>query len=272
MAYDGRIRLDLRPVSSLLPHEETIETSTREMIAQLKVDGVQKDPVIVDATTHVILDGMHRLSAFKFLGIDYIVCSPVDYHSKEIRLERWLRIYGPTDGAGATLMMKELGMTAKCPPSEALSRLDRLEASAAAFASGLAFFRPGDHSLEEGFATLKAADELAGRSGLRRSFASEEELTQRATSRSEVALLVARFRKEDVLRAGLEKRLFPCKTSMHIVDPRPVGVNIPLVELENGSRKTVAERLSAGPFEVLPPNSSYEGRRYRERLLLLSAR
>ena len=55
--------MDLRPVPKLRPHEETIESNTREMVAQLKRDGAQKDPIIVDGATGVVLDGMHRLAA-----------------------------------------------------------------------------------------------------------------------------------------------------------------------------------------------------------------
>jgi hypothetical protein len=125
---------------------------------------------------------------------------------------------------------------------------------------------------DAGFATLRSADAFAKSHNWPRTFAGEEELENHAQKPLEVVLLVRRFDKEEVVKAGVTGHLLPCKTSMHTIDPRPVAVDIPLDDLEAGSRKTLAKRLDEKRFELLPPGSVYEGRRYRERILLLSAR
>ena len=71
-----------------------------------------------------------------------------------------------------------------------------------------------------------------------------------------------------MLSAGRSGRLFPCKTSMHVIDPRPVGVDIPLRELREGSAKTLDLRIRSR-HTLLPPDSLYGGRRYKERLVLM---
>lgn len=266
------VRLDLRPVSALKPHEETIESNTRDMVSQLQSDGVQKDPIIVDGSTGVVLDGMHRLSAFRRLGIAFAACSPVDYGAANISLGRWLRVYRCSGNDGPTDMIEGLGLTQKSAVAEALGLLDRRETHAAAFAGGSAFLPRESADIEAGFTILRSADAFALSRKWERSFVGEEELSGHSHAPSEVVLAMGRLDKGDVVNAGISGRLFPCKTSMHFVDPRPVAVNISVEDLKIGSTRTLDRLLGERRFEELPPNSVYEGRRYKERLLLLSRR
>lgn len=270
MAYG--VRLDLRPVETLRPHEETIESSTLAMVAQLERDGVQKDPIIVDDATGVILDGMHRLSAFRHLGIRYAACSPVDYSSAEITLGRWLRVYRARGEENAAGMAEAVGLTVKRSVSEALSMLGSRKSGVAAFTEDGAHLPTSDGGLASGFGTVRTADVWANFHGWQRSFTDEGEILRQGLDRREIALLVMRFGKEDVLEAGVTGALFPCKTSMHVVDPRPVAVNVPLGELRAGKRDTLWQRLKEERFELLPPGTEYEGRKYKERLMVLSPR
>ena len=61
--------LAVKPVSILRPHEETIPEHVRGLTAEMKRDGVQRDPIIIDQDTATDLDGMHRLAAFLALEI-----------------------------------------------------------------------------------------------------------------------------------------------------------------------------------------------------------
>lgn len=264
------VRLDLRPVLTLRPHEETIESNTRQMVEQLLKDGVQKDPVIVDGASGVVLDGMHRLAAFRELGIGFAACSPVEYAGESVSLGRWLRIYRLPNSGEAEGMAEGLGLTRELDVKKALSLLDRSEVQAGAFIGGVSHLPPEPGDTRGGFAILRSADAFARSHGWARTFAGEEEVGSRARSRSEVVLLIRRFEKAEVLDAGITGRLLPCKTSMHLVQPRPVAVNVPLDELRDGSQETLTRRVREDKFKELPPNSVYEGRRYKERLLLLS--
>ncbi|MDG6898766.1 MAG: hypothetical protein JRN24_03400, partial [Nitrososphaerota archaeon] len=61
-----------------------------------------------------------------------------------------------------------------------------------------------------------------------------------------------------------------CKTSMHLIDPRPVAVDFPVAELNEATSRSLEERLRGRGERLLPADSVYEGRRYKERLLLLN--
>jgi ParB-like chromosome segregation protein Spo0J len=78
--------LAVKPVSTLRPHEEVIPSHVEGLAAEMKRDGVQKDPIIVDGDTMTVLDGMHRLAAFVSLGVENAVCCSVDYSSPAVKI------------------------------------------------------------------------------------------------------------------------------------------------------------------------------------------
>jgi len=77
------------PVHLLKPHEQYIEHHARELTQALLKDKVQKDPIVVDANTFVILDGHHRYEAAKRIGLRKIIALLVDYTSPEIKVDSW---------------------------------------------------------------------------------------------------------------------------------------------------------------------------------------
>jgi len=169
-------------------------------------------------------------------------------------------------------MLAAVGLTTEVRTSDATDLLNRREASAAGFANGSAFLQQESKDIVAGFSLLRSADVFAQSRKMDRSFVGEEELSNHAQGSSEIVLATGRLDKGDILNAGISGRLLPCKTSRHSVDPRPVAVNIPVDELRTGSKKTLERLLSERRFEELPPNSVYEGRKYKERLLLLGRR
>lgn len=265
----GNARLDLRPVSSLLPHEETIPAQLTKLASQIKVDGVQKDPLIVDRESGAVLDGMHRLGAFVKLGLENVVCCLVDYSSSGIELSRWARVYAADRKSLASQAISGLGFTEKVPLARAFELLESRATPLALMGSGGSFIQAGRMDIEKGFGVVRRLDGLAATLGWHRSFVREDEVDIALQDSENMVLLVQRLNKQDVLTAARTGRLFPCKTSMHTIDPRPVGLNFPIASLDHASSRQLAEFLSKRPQKILPPGSVYEGRRYKERLLLL---
>src|SRR5208283_984084 len=88
---DKRVQLELLAISGLRPHEETVDHLSQGLVTKMVQDGIQRDPIIVDGSSGVVLDGMHRLEVLKGLGVKNAVCYTVDYGSKDVGLFRWLR-------------------------------------------------------------------------------------------------------------------------------------------------------------------------------------
>ncbi len=265
----GEVRVDLRPTSSLLPHEETIPEQLEKLASQIKREGVQRDPLIVDRASGTVLDGMHRLAAFSKLRLENVVCALVDYSSPSISLRRWARIYTTTRSALMAQAIEELGLTQNATLTQAFDALDS-KGSAVAMISQRGCRVPAVRmELEEAFRLVRALDEVSRTLGWRRTFVREEEVDFALQEASNYVLMVGKLTKQDVLDAAMAKKLFPCKTSMHIIDPRPVALEFPIAGLNEATPKSLTEFLSKRTPKMLPRGSVYEGRRYKERLLLL---
>lgn len=266
----GEVRIDLRPVASLLPHEDTIPEQLEKIAVQIKRDGVQKDPLIVDRESSTILDGMHRLGAFARLGLENVVCCLVDYSSPGIELQRWARVYSAPKQNLLLQAIEELGIGRRVTLAEAFDLLDARKSSLAAIGHEGCRVPQGRNELGDAFGTIRRLDELARTFGWQRRFIREDEVDVALQDNDNVVLLVQRLNKQDVLTAARTGRLFPCKTSMHTIDPRPVALDFPIADLNKATLKSLPAFLGERSPRILPPNSVYEGRRYKERLLLLN--
>jgi hypothetical protein len=266
----GEVRVDLRPVGSLLPHEEVIPEQLQKIASQITRDGVQKDPLIVDRESGTVLDGMHRLAALVQLRYENVVCCLVDYGSQGIELRRWARVYTTTRKGLFSEALQSLGVNVKVSISQAFDLLEARKSGLAVFGEGASLVKEGKSGLEDAFSTAKSLDDVAHTLGWKRDFVREDEVDLALQDPDNFVLLFQRLGKQDVLNAARTGRLFPCKTSLHSIDPRPVALDFPLKELNGASSRSLSQLLEKRSPKFLPPNSEYAGRRYKERLLVLN--
>jgi len=262
--------LSVKPVSVLRPHEETIQSHVVGIAAEMRRDGVQKDPIMVDQDSLTVLDGMHRLAAFLALGVENAVCCSVDYSSRAVALARWARVYTMPSGASLGDASRAMGLTRRTTLAQAFEALEGRDTGIGLLTPDAAFLPERNLDLGQAIDTIVSFDRLSASEGWQRDFIPEEEVDVPLQSGRNIVLLVRRLRKEDVVNAARSGKLFPCKTSMHRIDPRPVAVNFPVAELNDASSASLRKKLEARSERLLPPDSMYEGRRYKERLLLLN--
>jgi hypothetical protein len=262
--------LGIRPVTSLLPHEQIIPSQVRRLSAEISRDGMQKDPLIIDGESSVVLDGMHRLAAFGELHVQNAVVCAVDYSSKNVTLSRWARVYTPPESSEASRLLDAVGGLSRTNPSSAFSALEKKEIGWAMLTSKGAYLPEKSQEFEMASASVKSIDGIAEAKGWVRSFVAEDEVDVTLQNERNVVVLMRRLGKDDVLLAAKTGKLFPCKTSMHVIDPRPVAVDFPISDLNKATSHTLRESLKGRGGRLLPPDSKYEGRRYKERLLLMN--
>jgi ParB-like chromosome segregation protein Spo0J len=82
-------RYHLLAVDRLTPHEEVDLDDVKQLVQRIREDGEVREPVLVDRSTEVILDGHHRFHALQRLGCRLIPCFLVDYLEPTIVVERW---------------------------------------------------------------------------------------------------------------------------------------------------------------------------------------
>ena len=271
MALDvAGFSLGIRSTESLLPHEETIQSHVESLATEMARDGVQKDPIIVDRVSGTVLDGMHRLAAFSRLGIARAACCSVDYRSESVTLSRWARVYSLPRGESYASALESMSITRRASLADALEVLGRNEVGLAVLTSDAAYLPTRPMDLTATFELVLELDSLSDRQGWRREFVPEEDLDFSLQEKRNIVILVEKLTKEDVVSAAKNRNLFPCKTTMHRIDPRPVAVNFPLAELNAAPTGALRDLLKGKPERLLPAGSVYGGRRYKERLLLLN--
>ncbi|MGC8933146.1 MAG: ParB N-terminal domain-containing protein [Candidatus Methanodesulfokora sp.] len=79
----------LVPLSYLLPHEHVKRCRAVEIRRNIEESGVFKRPIVVDRETGTILDGHHRFTAAKIVGLTRIPAFLVRYASAEIEVVGW---------------------------------------------------------------------------------------------------------------------------------------------------------------------------------------
>lgn len=266
------INLVLRPLSSLLPHEETIQERVELLSSEMVSDGVQLDPIVIDSETGTVLDGMHRLEAMKRIGLQHAVCYAVDYSSPAVSLQRWVRVVRVGNAQLFLEMLRGIGLDERVSFGEAFELPERRDGMISVVWRDMAFV---SRSPPQGgpFQLVRRIDSLVRALGWTEEFVAEDEVDVEL-HKGGAAVILPRITKNDVLEAARRGRLLPFKTTMHVVDPRPVGVSFPLDELRRSvpPKHTLDERVAGLNARLLPPGSVYGGRRYRERLIVLSAR
>ena len=273
MALEGaEFSLVVRPLGELRPHEQVIPAHVESLSEEISRDGVQKDPILIESKYNVVLDGMHRLAAFGKLGIRNAVCCTVDYRSPSVALDRWARVYVSRKTGDIETCLKELGMTRRSTFGVASRELDERTSGLAAITEGEVLLPVYTTGLGAALMTVAELDRLSLTRGWERRFVPGDQMAGIMDHPGSALVLVERLTKEDVVEAATSGRLFPCKTSMHSVDPRPVAVNFPVAGLNEASTESLAEFLSNSKRRVLAPGSTYGGRKYKERLLLLNQR
>lgn len=262
--------LSIRPVGALRPHEETIPEHVRGLASEIRRDRVQKDPIIIDRDSATVLDGMHRLAAFGRLGVDNVVCCAVEYSSKSVSIGRWARVYTMPVGDAVEDALEGWRITRKVRLAEAFDSLEDKDAGLAAFTHGAAYLPDTRLGLPQAMDAIQRMDARSRSRRWERRFVPEDDMGVPLQSERNLVVLIRRLGKDDVVTAGRSGKLLPCKTSMHRVDPRPVAVNFPLDSLNAATTASLRRALEGREERVLPADSMYEGRRYKERLLLLN--
>ena len=77
--YRDSFKVYIAPISILHPHEAVNENHLNLVMRELITCRYIKYPIVVDARTLTILDGHHRVEAFKKLGVDFIPIFLIDY-------------------------------------------------------------------------------------------------------------------------------------------------------------------------------------------------
>jgi len=245
-------------VDCLKPHEEIVYSNYKELYDSISRSQVFLNPIIVDSSSWIVLDGMHRLAVAKSLGLRYVPAMTIDYFSDGIRVDVWTKAYRGDAGRALRLLV-DMG----------LRETDRGDCLMVSQNVTVGFEIPGQ-------SIVLKYELLRGVLRRLRDMFGEPTTTTRETvpNSDEFYIVPPKLSKEDVVEAGMKHTLFPPKTTKHILKARIVEAPVPITLLkQRATRETVEKEFlqstSIRNVKTLNGKTVYKDRYYDDDKIII---
>jgi L-serine kinase (ADP) len=267
-------QLDLRIVAvhDLIPHEQVIPLLLDSVRRDIERTGCQRDPIIIDESTNLVLDGMHRRAALESLSSQFALCAAFDYLDETVILQRWLRYFIAPDRQMLDEIIGLFDLEKAENYETAMQMVDSHKSPIALLSGRQSYSSTERYDLQTVYRRLGDFDRIAAESNIQVDFRAESEHSNPFLSESVFVLYPTPFTKEDILHVASNHRLFPYKTTRHLVPVRPMGMYFPFYHLKSDNLEVcnskLAELVARSQIDLIEPNSWYEGRQYSETLAI----
>ncbi|HEV2119414.1 MAG TPA: ParB N-terminal domain-containing protein [Candidatus Bathyarchaeia archaeon] len=264
------ILIALMKASNLKPHEETVPEDLKRLVNALEENPVLRHPIIADRRTGIVLDGTHRLAAIKQLECNFIPSALVDYGDPQIAIERWFRLFSGSNVAKLENDLRRLNHreASREECEDGLSKR-RWYATVERPLSRLAFpIRSPDpyemvrdsHSIE-----ITAREHDVG-------IAYQDKKNTETGGPGSLIMSTIRIEKKEVVETVEKGKLFPPKSTRHLVPSRPLGGGVPIDWLQVSDFSEAQSRyqkyIRSRKVKRLPEGSRVGSRRYLEEVFL----
>jgi L-serine kinase (ADP) len=264
------ILITLRMTSDLKPHEETVSEDLRRLVEALRANPVLRHPIIADQKTGIVLDGTHRLAAIKQLKCNFIPSALVDYSDSQIIVERWFRQFSGSNVRNFENDLKRLGPTEvshdEC--EEGLSKR-RWFATVEDHQSGLAFPVRSEDPYEM-FRDSHKIEISARKNGVHIGY--QDNKDRNSGDNESLIMSTIKIEKREVVDTVKKGKLFPPKSTRHLVPSRPLGGGVPIDWLQDSNfskaQSRYQEYIQSRKVKRLPEGSRIGSRRYLEEVFL----
>ena len=267
------MEITLVSIESLFIHEETIPKELEKLKRDLIAAQVLKHPMIVDSSTLVVLDGMHRVAALKDLGCQLAAVCLVDYQNPAIELLAWHREFSGNINFGEfeTTLSKN-GPFNLIPTSidNAFEnvKLRKADVALANVNSAYLLNFPNVSSIKAVYDEISNIEILARDMGYGLLYSTESDAIESIRSSIRPVLIVPSLTKEEVIEWALKNEVFTHKTTRHVVPARPLYVNVPLSWLKqsnlNKANQKLKKYLENKRIIEKETGAIIKGRRYEE--------
>jgi len=266
------LRIAIVEINSLLLHEETILALLEQLKHCIKKDGCLKHPIIVDAESLLVLDGVHRVAALKKLGYKRIPACLVDYKSPAIQICNWYRTIGRVNTLESLLSeVKQVANSVESVAQIDEGFIGRSPVAAALKTVNESFLvnHPFE-SLKEAYDIVKCVEERLRTVGFYVGYETESDAKQRLKKhQADAVLYTPRLTKQAIIEAARSGKIFTYKATRHIIPARPLHLCVPLHLLKDNrpireQNEMLKSILLKKKVKHLPSGSLFEGRRYEE--------
>ena len=265
-------RVVILPIDDLRPHEEYDRWILLRIVGSLRLEGAVHDPILVDERTLTILDGTHRYWALKRLGCSSVPAALYNYQSQSIRVGCWYRCLNKPLPQDLFRLMKPRATSNE----EALKLLNGREACLSILTKGKSYVFDWDPCMDidvyDAYQFMAFLEGGFKSRGFAITYATEMDAMEMLSSGETCAVMAPpSITKEEVILTIKYKKLFPKKSTRHVLPYRPMGINIPLSWLQGSyddASKKLQELLSRGTFQKMRGGVVIGGRRYEEEVYI----
>ena len=264
------MELTVEPINDLHPHEEVKVANLSRLVESFRESKIQMDPIIVDAESNVILDGMHRYHAMWQLSretsVAYIVVCKINYSHPAVQLMNWHRVF---EGLTTSESFKVLDRI-QAEPNVIIEKVDEITGINEVLERHaiMALINPQKRSPESPrdawLITAENLDEwdiLTRYRLIRQAEVTVMELRRTVQHVPDVdiiddspprlkdevrdfVVITPRITKQEVIEVSIKGQVFPPKSTRHSLPARPLRVNYPLKFLESQVKRVKSSRHS----------------------------
>jgi len=224
------ISLEMAEISTLYIHEETIPEVLAKLVDDFKRRKIIMHPVIVDKRTNVVLDGMHRIEAARRAGFKFFPVCKIDYQDPRVKLEQWYRLVKgfPTNKI-ERIISDVFSDFIDIVIQKTDSWIDEIKKAdtIGVFLSEHLYYvvQSNVRGLWDAFRIFSELEKNLLRMGFNIQFIPD---SQAKKFLSDSTILAPRpLTKRDVIKYARERKLFPRKTTRHVLPVRPLFLNVP---------------------------------------------
>ncbi|HZY47417.1 MAG TPA: ParB N-terminal domain-containing protein [Candidatus Bathyarchaeia archaeon] len=267
----GRIPvvIALKKISDLKPHEETVPEDLNRLVNSLKENPILRHPIIADKNTGIVLDGTHRLAAVSHLNCNFIPTALVDYDDPKIQVERWFRQFSGENNTALQRDLKRLNPQQidhnECEKGLSTRRLYATIENKRCLAFLSRSSDPCDMARDS-----HEIETIARNLGVKVTYQDNKELEFATPER--LVMSTIRIEKNEVVENVKKRKLFPPKSTRHLVPSRPLGAGVPIEWLQGTNFPEAQSRyhdyLLSRKIRRLPEGSRVGSRRYLEEVFL----
>ena len=260
------ILITLKKTSDLKPHEETIPEELKKLVKALQDNPILRHPIIADKQTGIILDGTHRLAAVRQLKCNFIPAALVDYNDPKIMIERWFRLFSGSHLTRFEDELRQLNLK-EVNYNECETGLLERRWYATIERPGFCGAFPRQHSTPYEMVRDSHKIELAARKKkVKTSYQDSKSLD--SEDKTGLVMSMIKISKDEVVETVSQGKLFPPKSTRHLVPSRPLGGGVPLEWLQTSDYSQAQARyhefIQSRKVTRLPEGSRVGSRRYLE--------
>ncbi len=262
-----KVKLKLERIDKLHLHEEVIPEMLSKLVNDFKREGIQRDPIIVDENNLVVLDGMHRVEALRSLGCKLIAVCLVNYNDPRILVNTWWRtLHG--NKSLIYQVVRQLNFNFKVKPRNHGLNIRSIKLPAIILQNEILEFEFND--IYNSHHKMKLLENHFKNVGFKINYEIESDALDKLSSNlCDAVIGLPMISKTNVIEIALTGKVFPHKSTRHVIPFRPLAINVPLSILKSEDLRKANEMFikllvnKKGKF--LPPQV-FRGRKYEEHI------